>query len=98
MAIKYKKLCGRCKKNYVVVGWRQRTSTCYDCIKSELSKEITDPKMKKLFDVPEEYLKKNTFLRNVKLSYIRYGKLSDKQIEAFQKTVNEYADKSPVKQ
>lgn len=90
MAIKYKKLCDRCKKNYVVVGWRQKSSVCYECNKRELSVEIIDPKMKKLFSIPEEFYVKNTFLRNVKLSYIRYGKLSDRQIEAFNKTVSDF--------
>lgn len=96
MAIKYKKLCGRCKKNYVIVGWRQRNATCYNCQKKELEAEIKDPKMKKLFSIPEEYYKQNTFLRNVKLSYIRYGKLSDKQIEAFKKTVDEFGGKKGI--
>lgn len=45
--------------------------------------------MKKLFDIPEEYYKKNAFLRSIKSNYLKFGKLSDKQIEYFEKTVKE---------
>lgn len=87
MAIIYKKLCYLCKKNYVVVTSKQNYVTCYDCQNKELSGEIKDPKMKKFFNIPEEYYKKNYFLRNIKIAYIKYGELSEKQIEAFKKTV-----------
>jgi len=43
--------------------------------------------MKKLFDIPEKFYQENLFLRNIKSNYLRFGKLSDKQIEAFKKTV-----------
>ena len=49
--------------------------------------EIEDPKMKKMFDIPEEFYKKNSFLRDIKVNYLRYENLSDRQIEAFKKTV-----------
>ena len=87
MAIKYKHKCNRCKKNYVTVTSRQRFILCYDCQKSELEGDIKDPKMKKLFNIPEEYYKENGFLRNIKVSYLRFGKLSEKQIETFKKVV-----------
>lgn len=87
MAIKYKQKCFKCRKNWVVVGRGQRFPICYDCQKQDLNQKIDDPEMKKLFDIPEEFYKENSFLRSIKMNYIRFGKLSEKQIEAFKKTV-----------
>ena len=87
MAIKYKQRCIRCKKNYVVATWRQKYSVCYDCQKSELQGEIKNKEMKKLLDIPEKFYRENAFLRDIKINYLRYGKLSEKQIEAFRKAV-----------
>jgi len=83
----YKKLCYRCKKNYVPASWKDRFVTCYDCTKKESSVAIQDPKMREMFDIPEEYYKENSFLRKIKLGYIRYNSLTDRQIEAFKETV-----------
>jgi len=60
---------------------------CYDCQKDRLQGEIKDPKIKKLLNIPEEFYRENLFLRNIKESYMAWGKLSEKQIEAFKKTV-----------
>ena len=87
MAIKYKQLCRRCKQNYVIVTSKQDYITCYDCQKKDLGGKIKDPKMKKLFDIPESYYQENLFLRSIKLNYLRCGSLTDKQIGAFKKTV-----------
>ena len=89
MAIEYQQKCFKCKKNYVVVTGRQKFAVCYECQKQEMEGEITDPKMKKLFDIPEEFYKRNSFLRDIKINYLRYGRLSEKQVEAFKKTVKE---------
>ncbi len=62
-------------------------AVCYECEKSQLEGEVKDPEMKKMFDIPEEFYKQNSFLRNIKINYLRYGKLSEKQIAAFKKTV-----------
>ena len=93
MAISYKEKCARCKKNYVVVTWKQRFPICYDCQKKDLQGEITDPAMKSLFDIPEEFYRENLFLRNIKQSYIRFNQLTEKQIEAFKKTVAKMKEK-----
>lgn len=87
MAIKYKQKCAKCKQNYVVVTRRTRFPVCYDCQKERLQGEIKDPKIRKLLDIPEEFYRENLFLRNIKESYMAWGKLSEKQIEAFKKTV-----------
>ncbi|MBU1112006.1 MAG: hypothetical protein ABIG93_00890 [archaeon] len=86
-AAKYKEKCRRCKKNYVTVTWRQRYPLCYNCQKSEMDGEIKDAKMKKLFNIPEDFYKENAFLRSIKINFLRFGKLSEKQIEAFKETV-----------
>ncbi len=87
MAVIYKQKCARCKKNYVMATWRQPFLTCYDCQKTELEQEVKDPEMKKFFNIPHEYYKESAFLRNIKITYLRYSSLTDKQREAFKKTV-----------
>ncbi|MBW2981681.1 hypothetical protein KY343_02265 [Candidatus Woesearchaeota archaeon] len=89
MAVRFKQKCFKCKKNYVLVGRGDRFPICYDCQKDDLNQEIKDPKMKKMFDIPEDFYRNNSFLRNIKMNYIRFGKLSEKQIEAFKKTVED---------
>ncbi|RMD58201.1 hypothetical protein D6825_01670 [Candidatus Woesearchaeota archaeon] len=88
MARTFKALCKRCKKNYTLVTWRDKFPVCYNCQKSALSRGIKDPEMKKMFDIPEELYEKSSFLRDIKLKYLEYGELSEKQIEAFKKVVD----------
>jgi hypothetical protein len=87
MAVKYKQICWRCRKNYVAATWRQDYVTCYECQKKEMVGTIKDPKMKRLLNLPEEYYKESSFLRNIKISYLKYGKLTDRQIEVFKEVV-----------
>jgi hypothetical protein len=89
----YKQRCMRCKKNMVVVTSRNKFPVCYDCEKSEMQGEITDPAMKTMFDIPEEYYMNNIFLRDIKKNYIKFKSLSEKQIEAFKKTVEDIKNK-----
>ena len=94
MAIRFKQKCSRCGKNYVKVSRRQSYIQCYDCQKSELHQEIKDSKMKKFFDIPEEFYKENAFLRSIKVNYLRYGGLSERQIETFKKSVKKMHESS----
>jgi hypothetical protein len=55
--------------------------------------EITDPEMKKLFDIPEDFYKQNGFLRRIKINYLKYHSLTQPQIDAFKKTVLEMKKK-----
>ncbi|MGE0793066.1 MAG: hypothetical protein AB7V77_02700 [Candidatus Woesearchaeota archaeon] len=87
--IQFKQKCNKCKINYVMTTKKQPYVICYECQKEELNKEITDPFVKKILDIPEEYYKQNAFLRNIKINYIKYGTISEKQISAFKKTVEE---------
>jgi len=89
MRVQYKQKCAKCKKNYVLATSRTSYVLCYDCQKSSLSGEITDPFFKKLFDIPEEYYKENAFLRNIKANYLKYHSLTDTQMSAFEKVVAE---------
>ena len=86
--VSYKQRCARCKKNYVLVS-RNQFPICYDCQKAELSGVIKDPKMKKLFDIPEHLYKENGFLREIKMKYLRFGNLTEKQIEVFARVAKE---------
>ena len=88
----YKQRCIRCRKNMVLTTPKNRFPVCYDCEKSELEGEITDPEMKKMFDIPEELYKNNSFLRSIKKNYLKFGKLSEKQIEVFKKVVKDTTD------
>ena len=100
MAVRYKQKCTRCRKNYVSVTWRTKFPICYDCEKTQLEGDIKDPAMKKLFDIPLELYRENMFLRDIKINYLRFGKLSDKQIEAFKKVVKKVTEnkKKPKKE
>ena len=93
--IKYKQRCWKCKKNFVLASYNQRFILCYDCQKDELNKEVKG-KLKKMFDIPEELYKKNLFLRDIKIKYLRYGKLSDKQVSAFKKVVKEMKEEKTI--
>lgn len=60
-----------------------------------LSDPITNPKFKKLFDIPREYYEKSLFLRNIKEAYIRFGSLSELQISTFKKAVEDFKHPKP---
>ena len=53
---------------------------CYDCQKAEMQGEIKDPEMKKMFDIPEEFYENNAFLRDIKIKYLKWGELTENQI------------------
>lgn len=90
----YKQLCARCKKNYITITSRTRYAVCYPCQENELKKKITNPKMKKFFKLPEEFYKENVFLRDIKLNYLRYGRLTERQVEAFKKVVKKFKERN----
>jgi hypothetical protein len=93
----YKIKCIRCKKNYQLVVKPTRYVTCYECQKSELVGEITDVEMKKMFDIPEQFYKDNMFLRDIKIKYLMYKNLSEKQVAAFIKAVEKMKKASEEK-
>lgn len=97
MAISYKQKCSRCNKNYVAANWKTRYVLCYDCQKKELAGAIDDPAMKKLFDIPEEFYTESSFLRSIKINYLRYGDLSIEQVRAFKNVVKSFKDQKAGK-
>jgi hypothetical protein len=62
---------------------------CVDCHMKRIDKPIDNSKFRKLLDIPQESYRKSLFLRNIKESYLRFGTLTKKQIEAFKKTIKE---------
>ena len=77
----------------VLMQSRNQFPVCYECEKKELQGEIKDPEMKKLFDIPEEFYKNNSFLRSIKKNYLRFENLTEKQIEMFKKVVQDMKNK-----
>ncbi len=86
----YKELCRKCRKQYALVVSRYQWPLCKECEMKELNQEIENPKMKKFFDISQEYYEQSQFLRSIKRNYIKFDRLTDKQKEAFKKTVNEF--------
>ncbi len=88
MAFKYKLKCIRCKKNYQLASRRDKWVLCYECHKPEMEGKIEDPEMKKMFDIPEQFYIDNMFLRDIKIKHLKYGELSEAQVNAFKKVVD----------
>ncbi len=86
---KFKQRCAMCKDNMVVMYSRRQFPICVECHMKRIDKPIEDAKYKKLFNVPKEVYEQSTFLRNIKESYLRFGSLSEKQVEVFKKVVKD---------
>ena len=61
----------------------------------EISKPIEDEKFKKLFDIGPKLYEQSSFLRSIKSNYLKFGSLSEKQIETFKKVAEELANPKP---
>ena len=83
---RYKQLCTLCRKNHVVIERYKQRPICAECEMKDW-KEIKSGKYKKILDTPKEIYVKNYFLRNVRGYYETFGKLSEKQVDAFKKAV-----------
>jgi hypothetical protein len=77
----------------VLIKSRHQFPICYDCQKDELGGEIKNPKMKKMFDIPEQFYRDEPFLRSIKMNYLKYGKLSERQIGCFREVVEKLKKK-----
>nr|AIF18645.1 hypothetical protein [uncultured marine group II/III euryarchaeote KM3_83_G03] len=91
---KYKTKCARCKKHYLIASWRTKFPICYYCQEPEMQGEIKDAKMKKMFDIPTQFYIDSSFLRDIKIKYLRYGNLTDPQIDAFKKAVVKFEEEA----
>ncbi|MBS3110370.1 hypothetical protein J4227_07620 [Candidatus Woesearchaeota archaeon] len=98
MARLFKQKCFKCRKNYVLVTWKNRFPMCYDCQKPEMQGNIKDAKMRKMFEIPEQFYRDNAFLRSIKINYIKFGKLSPLQIDMFKKSVEKMKTGGELKQ
>lgn len=85
---RYKQLCMLCRKNHAIIESRKQRAICSECEMKDW-KEIKSGKYKKILEIPKEIYMKSYFLRNVRSYYERFGKLSEKQVEAFKKTADE---------
>ena len=74
----------------LITNFRQKPY-CGDC-QMRWFEEVTDPKMKKMFDIDIDLYKENSFLRDIRLKYQRFEELSPKQIEVFKKVAKEAAE------
>ncbi len=90
--VTFKKKCGRCKKNYVLANNRTGFVVCYECQEKQMKGEIKDPVMKKMFNIPHQFYKDSMFLRDIKIKYLMYGSLSERQVEAFKNTVVKFTE------
>lgn len=88
--VTFKKKCFRCNKNYVLATNKSRYVICYECQEKQVVEEVKDPEMKKMFDIPLAFYKESSFLRDIKIKYLQFGSLSEKQIEAFKNTVAKF--------
>ena len=91
----FKKKCGICRKEWVVVTARDFPicSTCH--LKQIFSEEVTDKKYNFL-NIERILYEKSKFLRSIRQSYLMYKSLSAKQISAFKKTVKELKENKPA--
>lgn len=89
MRPKYKQLCAICRKNHVLISSGNQFPICTTCSMRQIDKPIEDATFKKLFDIDQKLYESSAFLRSIKSNYLRFGSLSDKQIEVFKKVVAE---------
>lgn len=86
---RYKQKCGLCKQNMVIIYSSRQFPICVVCHMKQIAEPVTDPQYKQLLDIPQELYQQSLFLRNIKQSYLRFGSLTEKQIEVFKKAVQD---------
>lgn len=89
---KYKQLCAICRKNHVLISARGQFPICTACSMRQISQPITDEKFRKLFDIDNKLYEESSFLRSIKSNYLRFGSLSEKQIDTFKRVSAELAN------
>ncbi|MBI4451353.1 hypothetical protein HY642_05235 [Candidatus Woesearchaeota archaeon] len=98
MRVRYQQRCVLCKKNLVQMTWGVRIAICAPCQMKEISQPISDKAMKKFFKIDDSLYEQSAFLRSVKSGYLRFGSISPKQKDAFQKVVAELSGATPAKE
>jgi hypothetical protein len=90
----YKQKCMVCKNVMVLMRSRKQKPICAGCRMGDAKdKPITDPAMQELFGIDERLYERNAFLADIKAKYVRFGSLSERQIEVFRRVAKEEADK-----
>ena len=89
---KYKQLCAICRKSHVLISSRGQFPICTACSMKQINQPIEDKKFKAMFDIDQKLYEQSSFLRSIKYNYLRFGSLSDKQIEVFKKVALELAN------
>lgn len=92
--VSFKKKCMRCNKNYVLATNKTGYVVCFECQEKQMHGEIADPAMKEMFDIPASFYKDSMFLRDIKIKYLQYGSLSERQVEAFKNTVERFKEEA----
>lgn len=95
MPVRFQQRCAKCKKNMVQMYSAKQFPICAPCQLAEINQPISEPAMKKFFDIPHELYEQSSFLRSIKSNYLKFGNLSPKQKEMFIKVVAEL--KNPTK-
>ena len=94
--VQYKERCKLCKNEWALVNYKVRFAVCLKCQMKQLNQKVTDPEFKKMFEIDKELYEQSYFLRDIKIRYIRFGQLSEKQIETFKRVAKEMKEaKSP---
>ncbi|MBI2547364.1 MAG: hypothetical protein HYW23_02870, partial [Candidatus Aenigmarchaeota archaeon] len=84
--------CAICRKNHVLISARGQFPICTACSMRQISQPITDEKFRKLFDIDNKLYEESSFLRSIKSNYLRFGSLSEKQIDTFKRVSAELAN------
>ena len=63
----------------------------------QINQPITDEKFRKMFDIDQKLYEESSFLRSIKSNYLRFGSLSEKQVEMFKKVAAELANPAATK-
>ncbi len=58
----------------------------------QINQPITDEKFRKMFDIDQKLYEESSFLRSIKSNYLRFGSLSEKQVDTFKKVAAELAN------
>jgi len=75
-----------------LVTYAKQFPVCKECQLKQMKQKITDPYYKKMFDIEPKFYEQNDFLRSIKINYLRFQGLTDRQVEAFKRTVEELKD------
>ncbi len=90
----YKQQCMVCKKAKVLMRSRKQKPICVACRMGDAKDTpITDPAMQELFAIDERLYERNSFLADIKAKYMRFGNLSERQIEVFRRVAQEETEK-----